>query len=127
MRRPRPGYAFGVDLRFLSELTETPGPYATVYLDTSHDTPGADRELELRWAGHRTELAGHGADEPTLAALDRAVAGADPAVGRGGRVLVAAGGRILFDRALPEPPGRPAATWGRHPTCCRCCSTLPSR
>jgi hypothetical protein len=104
-----------VDLHFLSELTETPGPYATVYLDASHDSESADRELELRWAGHRTELAEQGADEPTLAALDRAVADADPAVGRAGRVLVAADGRVLLDRALAEPPARPSAAWGPAP------------
>ena len=115
VHRRRAGYAIGVDLHFLSELTETPGPYATVYLDASHDSAPAGRELELRWAGHRTELAEQGADEPTLAALDRAVADADPAVGRGGRVLVAAGGRVLLDRVLPEPPGRPAAIWSPAP------------
>jgi hypothetical protein len=104
-----------VDLHFLSELTETPGPYATVYLDASHDSVGADRELELRWAGSRSELAEQGADEPTLVALDRVVADADPAVGRAGRVLVAAGGRVLFDRDLPEPPARTTATWGPSP------------
>ena len=104
-----------MDLHFLSELTETPGPYATVYLDASHDSESADRELELRWAGHRTELAEQGADEPTLAALDRAVADADPAVGRAGRVLVAADGRVLLDRTLAEPPGRPSAAWGPVP------------
>jgi len=104
-----------VDLHFLSELTETPGPYATVYLDASHDSESADRELELRWAGHRTELAEQGADEPTLAVLDRAVADADPAVGRAGRVLVAADGRVLLDRALAEPPARPSAAWGPAP------------
>ena len=104
-----------MDLHFLSELTETPGPYATVYLDASHDSAAARRELELRWAGHRTDLAEQGADEPTLAALDRAVADADPAVGRRGRVLVAADGRVLLDRFLPEPPGRPGATWGPAP------------
>jgi hypothetical protein len=104
-----------VDLHFLSELTETPGPYATVYLDASHDSESADRELELRWAGHRTELAEQGADEPTLAELDRAVADADPAVGRAGRVLVAADGRVLLDRALAEPPARPSAAWGPAP------------
>ena len=104
-----------MDLHFLSELTETPGPYATVYLDASHDSESADRELELRWAGHRSELAEQGADEPTLAALDRAVADADPAVGRAGRVLVAADGRVLLDRTLAEPPGRPSAAWGPAP------------
>jgi Bacterial archaeo-eukaryotic release factor family 2 len=104
-----------VDLHFLSELTETPGPYATVYLDASHDSEDAARALELRWAGHRAELAEQGADEAALAALDTAVADADPAVGRAGRVLVAAGGRVLLDRVLPEPPARPSARWGPAP------------
>jgi hypothetical protein len=104
-----------VDLAFLSELTETPGPYATVHLDASHDSESAARELELRWAGHRAELADQGADGATLAALDAAVADADAAVGRAGRMLVAAGGRVLLDRVLPEPPARPSATWGPAP------------
>jgi Bacterial archaeo-eukaryotic release factor family 2 len=104
-----------VDLRFLSELTETPGPYATVYLDVSHDSEDAARALELRWTGHRAELAGQGADEQTLAALDAAVAESDAAVGRAGRVLVAAGGRVVLDRVVPEPPARPSATWGPAP------------
>ena len=104
-----------MDLRFLSEMTETPGPYATVYLDASHDSEDAARALELRWSGHRAELADQGADDPTLAALDAAVAEVDAAVGRAGRVLVAAGGRVLLDRTLPEPPARPAAVWGPAP------------
>jgi hypothetical protein len=115
VHRRRAGYAIRVDLHFLSEMTETPGPYATVYLDASHDRADAGRELELRWAGHRTELAEQGADEPTLDALDRAVADADPAVGRAGRVLVAAGGGVLLDRTVPEPPARPGTTWGPVP------------
>jgi hypothetical protein len=36
-------------------------------------------------------------------------------VGRAGRVLVAAGGRVLLDRTVPEPPARLAATWGPAP------------
>jgi len=110
-----PGYATGVDLRFLTELTQTPGPYATVYLDASHDTSDAARALELRWADRRAELAGQGADDPTLTALDAAVADATAAVGRAGRVLVAAAGRVLLDRMTPEPPAAPAAVWGPAP------------
>ncbi len=104
-----------MDLHFLTQLTETPGPYATVYLDASHDSEDAARALELRWAGHRAELAEQGADEPTLAALDAAVADGDAAVGRAGRTLVAAGGRVLLDRTVPEPPASPSATWGPAP------------
>jgi hypothetical protein len=108
------GYASGVDLQFVANLTSTPGPYATVYLDASHDTEDAAHELELRWAAQRGALESAGADPAVLAALDAAVTGGTP-VGRGGRVLVAAGGAVLLDRETPEPPAQESATWGPAP------------
>ena len=104
-----------MDLHFLSDLNSTAGPYATVYLDASHDTEDAARADALRWAAQRSDLAGQGADEATLAALDAAVEDGDAAVGRAGRALVAAGGRVLLDRHLPQPPAAPSATWGPAP------------
>jgi hypothetical protein len=104
-----------VDLRFLRQLTEKPGPFATVYLDASHDADDAARALALRWAEARARLAEQGADAATLDALAAAVDAAPPAVGRAGRVLVARGGEVVLDRTLPEPPGRPACTWGPLP------------
>jgi Bacterial archaeo-eukaryotic release factor family 2 len=104
-----------VDLAFVTDLTRTSGPYATAYLDASYDDEDAARAVELRWAAHRAELAGRGADDATLAALDAAVADGAPAVGRAGRVLVAAGGRVLLDRLLPEPPARATVSWGPAP------------
>jgi hypothetical protein len=109
-----------VDLRFLHELTRKPGPFATVYLDASHDTDDAARAIALRWAQARDELTAQGADAATLDALAAAVTDAPPAVGRAGRVLVAhradhGRGEVLLDRALPEPPARPAAHWGPLP------------
>jgi hypothetical protein len=110
-----PGTRTCVDLNFLRDLATDPGPFATVYLDVSHDTEDAAHALELRWAGVRHELEGQGADGETLAALDRAFAQAPPAVGRAGRVLVAAHGEVLLDRLLPDPPASPIATWGPVP------------
>jgi hypothetical protein len=104
-----------VDLGFLNELTRQPGPFATVYLDTSHDTDDAERALALRWAEARRELVAHGADNATLDALTVALADAPPAVGRAGRVLVARRGDVVLDRSLPEPPARPAVYWGPLP------------
>jgi hypothetical protein len=109
-----------VDLQFLHELTRTPGPFATVYLDASHDTDDAARAIALRWAEARDELAAQGADSATLDVLATAVAEGPPAVGRAGRVLVARradGGRaeVVLDRSLPEPPARPSAHWGPLP------------
>ncbi|HYH30845.1 MAG TPA: Vms1/Ankzf1 family peptidyl-tRNA hydrolase, partial [Pseudonocardia sp.] len=104
-----------MDLRFLRDLTEKPGPVATVYLDASHDTDDSARALALRWAEARSALADQGADTATLDALASAVEDGRPPVGRAGRVLVARGGEVLLDRTLPEPPARPACTWGPLP------------
>jgi hypothetical protein len=102
-----------VDLHFLTDLTATPGPYATVYFDASHDSADAAHALALRWAGCRDELAALGADDATLAALDEAADA--PAVGRAARVLVAAGGSVLLDRTFPDPPAQPSVSWGPVP------------
>lgn len=104
-----------MDLRFLHELTTRPGPFATVYLDASHDTDDSARAIALRWADARGRLGALGADAATLAALEAAVADSPPAVGRAGRVLVARDGEVVLERSLPEPPSRPAAHWGPLP------------
>ena len=109
-----------MDLRFLHELTRRPGPFATVYLDASHDTDDAERAIALRWAQARDELTAQGADAATLDALAAAVTDAPPAVGRAGRVLVArrgdqGRGEVVLDRPLPEPPARPIVHWGPLP------------
>jgi hypothetical protein len=104
-----------VDLRFLHELTQQPGPFATVYLDASHDTDDAEHAIALRWAEARDRLAAQGADAATLGALEAALTDSPPAVGRAGRVLVGRGGEVVLDRSLPEPPARPAAHWGPLP------------
>lgn len=104
-----------MDLHFLRDVSRRPGPYATVYLDASHDTADAARAVELRWSGQRSTLAEQGADAATMEALDAAVTGGEPAVGRAGRVLVARAGEVVLDRTGPEPPAQPSAGWGQLP------------
>ncbi|MGQ0482501.1 MAG: baeRF2 domain-containing protein [Pseudonocardia sp.] len=103
----------------LRELAHTPGPFATVYLETSHDVPHAGHEVSLHWRSLRGELAGDGADEDTLRALDQQVEeiaeGPDRPVGRAYRVLVAARGDVLLDRELPAPTRGPLARWSPVP------------
>jgi hypothetical protein len=104
-----------VELNFLKDLTDRTGPFATVYLDASHDTEDAAHQQELRWAAARSELAEQGADGATLEVLERVVGEAAPPVGAAGRVLVAQSGDVLLDRLLPEPPDRPGARWSQLP------------
>ncbi|MFC5052220.1 Vms1/Ankzf1 family peptidyl-tRNA hydrolase [Saccharothrix xinjiangensis] len=97
----------------LGALVRERGPFASVYLDASHDTEDAAKAMELRWRGVREELARQGADEETLGALEGPAL--TPVVGKAGRALIAAHGKVLLDRVLPRPPARVTARWSNLP------------
>ncbi|OZM74369.1 peptide chain release factor 2 [Amycolatopsis antarctica] len=99
----------------LLEVTATDGPFASVYLDTTHDTADADKQFTVTWRNMRDDLAGQGADEGLLGVLDEAVSGGRPPAGRGGRALLAAGTTVLVDESLAEPPAEPVARLSRLP------------
>ncbi|NKE62956.1 peptide chain release factor 2, partial [Lentzea sp. PSKA42] len=86
-----------MDMSKLRDVATAPGPFASVYLDASHDTEDAAKVAELRWRGLRNQLADQGAPEKTLAALDKAVSAAEPPAGKAGRVLIASGAGVLVD------------------------------
>ena len=115
-----------MNVSFLRELYQRPGPWASVYLDATHNTADGDQAVGLRWRGLREQLAAQGADEPTLTAMDYAVntgyqVNAVPAVGptagqgRVGLAVFAAHGRVALAEPLPRPPVREQATWSRRP------------
>jgi hypothetical protein len=104
-----------MDLSFLRPLYEAPEPFASVYLDASRDTEDAGHATALRWRAAREQLADDGADDDTLAALDRAVADHRPHPGKYGLVLFAAGGRVRHTEVLAEPPRREIAAYGPLP------------
>lgn len=94
----------------LRKLVTTPGPFTSVYFEDSHDTADAAKQLELRWRELRDQLSAEHAPEDSLDALEAAVLDGSRPVGRGGRGLVAAGGSVVVDERLDEPP---AATLAR--------------
>jgi hypothetical protein len=102
-----------MDMSSLGELVRQRGPFASVYLDASHDTEDAAKAMELRWRGVREELARQGADDATLDAMQEAVL--TPVPGKSGRALVAAHGALLLDRVLPRPPAVESARWSDRP------------
>jgi alkylated DNA nucleotide flippase Atl1 len=99
----------------LRDVARADGPFASVYLDASHDTEDAARQNELRWATASAELNALGADEPTIAAARDAVLGSRPPVGRAGRCVVAARGEVLVNEVLPTPPAQPVARYSDLP------------
>lgn len=108
-----------MDLQWLRRIARTEGPFATVYLDASHNTPDAPQQIELSWRRARADLVDAGADDLTLTALDTTMdevaAAVDRPPGPVGKVLVAAGGSVLLNEWLPRPPEQPAAHWAHAP------------
>ena len=88
-----------MDLRALTPLLTEPGPFVTLYLPTHRDVEQAAAAFDVLWKDVRRDLADRGVDGATLAALD--AARGSHADG-GTLVLVAAGGRVVLRRALPE-------------------------
>lgn len=91
-------------LAFLQELYEHPGPFATVYLDTSADAEDAAKARELRWRSAKEQLRGKGAERNTVSALEDYIGEHEVRSGVRGQVLVATNGQVVFTDELPEPP-----------------------
>lgn len=102
-------------LDWLRAVADRAGPFATVLLDTTHDTEDASRLDALRWRALRSELADQGAPEAALRVLDEAVARTPPPDGAAGTVLVADSGSVLVEARSARPPDPPRARWDDLP------------
>src|SRR5215472_13737363 len=100
-------------LTFLRPLYSDFGRWVSVYLDTSRRSPTAADAVRLRWREAREQLAAHGADAATLAALQAALEG--PELAAPGRAMFARDGRVVLTPALRRPPGLPRAEFGPLP------------
>ena len=104
-----------MDVSFLSPLYETPGPVASVYVDTTRADESGAQEIELRLRAARQQLTEAGADEATLEAIERVVGQHREVPGRTGQAVFAKDGAVLLDRALTQPPRREIARWSPLP------------
>jgi hypothetical protein len=104
-----------MELSFLRPIYARPGPWASAYLDASHDTEDATTALGLRWRGHAERLAALGAPAPVVAALGGAVQGHEPRPGRYGLAAFAAASGAVSMHYLPLPPVVELAAYGPLP------------
>jgi hypothetical protein len=104
-----------MELSFLRPLYARPGPWASVYLDASRDTPDASPALELRWRALAGQLGDLGAEPETVDALDRVVRGHEPRPGEYGLAAFATGGEVVLAEYLSAPPRRDLADYGPLP------------
>ncbi|RMI43236.1 baeRF2 domain-containing protein [Streptomyces triticirhizae] len=103
-----------MNLGFLTPLLHEPGPWASVYYNTSQIAADAEEQLELQARAAGDQLAARGADAATCQAVREACAG----LGREevGHALFATGGRVVLDVPLTEPPPSPPMTeWAPLP------------
>ncbi|MEU7799454.1 Vms1/Ankzf1 family peptidyl-tRNA hydrolase [Micromonospora arborensis] len=104
-----------MQLSFLRPLYDRPGPWCSVYLDASADTEDAHPALDLRWRALQSRLTEQGADEASVAALDRVIRGHDPMVGDYGLAVFASHGRVVLSEYLSAPPLRDLASFAPLP------------
>ncbi|MFG2060720.1 Vms1/Ankzf1 family peptidyl-tRNA hydrolase [Micromonospora sp. NPDC048871] len=104
-----------MQLSFLRPLYDRPGPWCSVYLDASLDTEDAHAALDLRWRDLQRRLAEQGADEPTIAAIDRVIRGHDPMPGDYGLAVFGTRGRVVLSEYLSAPPRRDLAAYSALP------------
>ncbi|WP_164737363.1 Vms1/Ankzf1 family peptidyl-tRNA hydrolase [Georgenia sp. SYP-B2076] len=90
-------------------------PFATVVLDATRESETGEQAVLTRWKDLRRSLEGQGAPEDALEALEERVRVISRAGGQHGRVLVAAGGEILLDCSLAEPPAADEALFAEGP------------
>ncbi|MBV9793888.1 MAG: hypothetical protein JO016_08085 [Actinobacteria bacterium] len=104
-----------MDLTFLRPLLENPGPFVSVYLDTTDTNRGADAQArQLHWRDQREELAKEHDDRATLDAVAAALTGPET-FGTAGVAAFGANGRAPLTVGLPGPPRREQARWSRLP------------
>ena len=102
-------------LTWLKDVALDPGPSVSVYVDATRDRATGAHDIDLRWAEARSALAGQGAPEPALAALDAVAAEPTGVGGHVGRALVATATGLQLDLVLSAPPERDEATTGPVP------------
>jgi hypothetical protein len=104
-----------MDLSFLRSLVESPGPFLSVYLDTSADDRGAAAQVrQARWRDLREELAKESDDTGTLDAVGAALSAPED-FGVPGVAAFGTGGRVPLVVKLPGVPRRAQGGWSRLP------------
>ncbi|MFH9060002.1 Vms1/Ankzf1 family peptidyl-tRNA hydrolase [Streptomyces coeruleorubidus] len=105
-----------MDLAFLHPLYEHPGPWASVYVDTSRHTEDTPHERQLTARAMARQLSEQGADEATCRAVQSAIEDLKHSSDLHGRALFARAGEVILDPPLARPPqGGDWAEWAPLP------------
>ena len=97
------------------ELYLHSGPFASVYADVSRDHQNSPHEIELRWKELARSLVEQGADDADIRAIEEVFTEPTGQAGSAGRAVIASGGQVRLDVALPDRPRREIARWATLP------------
>lgn len=93
----------------LKPLLDHDGALTTVCLDVTKADEAGDREIRNRWSSLKRSLEHQGAPADTVEAIADVVLRPTHVPGPHGRLVVASGTEILFDRVLADAPARQEA------------------
>lgn len=99
----------------LADVYAAPGPFATAFLDVSHDSENGDREHELRVRAACESLTAQGADETVVSAVQARLGELVSRSAPVSRLVVANRLGVLFDDLAGTRVDQPLATWGPLP------------
>lgn len=97
----------------VAELAGAPGPFVSLYLDTSGQVADTAQQVELRWRAARRQLAAAGAPEDLLDTIESFTERAHP--GGDTLVVIADAERVRLVRQLPQPPSTEIVAYGPVP------------
>ncbi|MEU2183339.1 Vms1/Ankzf1 family peptidyl-tRNA hydrolase [Streptomyces thermolilacinus] len=100
-----------MQLAFLTRLHDRPGPWASVYLDTSRMDESAQWRQELMARNACDELAAQGCDEATVRAVHEALSDWPRPAGEAGRAVFATHGEVVLDPPLAVRPLAPSQVY----------------
>lgn len=105
-----------MQLGFLTSLYDRPGPWASVYLDTSRIDESSRQRRKLQAKSACEELVDLGADVATARAVFEALAAWPRPAGEAGRAVFAAHGEVVLDPPLTARPSLPSQVfWSTLP------------
>ncbi|ORT54837.1 Vms1/Ankzf1 family peptidyl-tRNA hydrolase [Streptomyces sp. CB03238] len=105
-----------MQVAFLATLFDRPGPWASVYLDTTGFDESARERRELQAREVCRELRAQGCDPATERAVHDALTDWPRPPGEAGRAVFAAHGEVVLDPPLTRRPVAPAdVTWAALP------------
>jgi hypothetical protein len=108
-----------MDTTTLSDLYQSPGPFATAFVDVGHDSENGEHEHELRVRSACDALREQGADEAVVTAvagrLGELVTEPSPVA----RLVVANADGVVHDEVAATRVDNPTATWAPLPDLAR--------